>query len=116
MTRKRRPQCSNTISGQRIVASGMSMRSPRSHPFIERLIGTIRRELIDPTLFWNAVELVRKLETSKDYYNRSRTHASPGGNTPEVSVSRRLPVCKVMPRQSSLVACSNSQLRPNSRS
>ena len=56
--------------------------TPRSHPFIERLIGTIRREFLDPTLFWNAVDLERKLETFKDYYNRSRTHASLGGSTP----------------------------------
>ena len=28
--------------------------SPTSHPFIERLIGTIRREYIDRLLFWNA--------------------------------------------------------------
>ena len=30
---------------------------PISHPFVERLIGTIRREyLLDRTLFWTAVE------------------------------------------------------------
>jgi transposase InsO family protein len=56
--------------------------TPLSHPFVERLIGTIRREFLDHTLFWNAVDLERKLETFIDYYNRSRTHASPGSNTP----------------------------------
>ena len=56
--------------------------TPRSPPFIERLIGTIRREFLDHTLFWNAVDLERKLEIFKDYYNRSLTHASLGGNTP----------------------------------
>jgi putative transposase len=25
---------------------------PLSHPFVERLIGTIRRERLDRTLFW----------------------------------------------------------------
>jgi len=58
--------------------------TPRSHPFIERLIGTIRREFLDHTLFWNAVDLERKLELFKDYYNHSRTHASLDGNTPAV--------------------------------
>ena len=43
---------------------------PRSHPFIEQLIGTIRREFLDQTLFWNTVDLARKLEIFKDYYNR----------------------------------------------
>ena len=27
---------------------------PLSHPFVERLIGTIRRECLDRTLFWTA--------------------------------------------------------------
>jgi len=31
--------------------------TPTSHPFIERLIGTIRRELLDNLFFWNKVSL-----------------------------------------------------------
>lgn len=42
---------------------------PLSHPFVERLVGTIRRELLDHILFWNAGDLERKLEHFKDYYN-----------------------------------------------
>jgi hypothetical protein len=34
---------------------------PLSHPFVERLIGTIRREFLDHVLFWNARDLERKL-------------------------------------------------------
>jgi hypothetical protein len=34
---------------------------PLSHPFVERLIGTIRRECLDHTLFWTAVDLEMKL-------------------------------------------------------
>lgn len=34
---------------------------PLSHPFIERLIGTIRRECLDRTLFWTALDLEAKL-------------------------------------------------------
>ena len=56
--------------------------TPRSHPFIERLIGTIRREFLDHTLFWNTIDLERKLDLFKDYYNHSRTHSSLDGNTP----------------------------------
>jgi putative transposase len=34
---------------------------PLSHPFVERLIGTMRREFLDHVLFWNARDLARKL-------------------------------------------------------
>ena len=30
---------------------------PLSHPFVERLIGTIRREHLDQTLFWTTADL-----------------------------------------------------------
>lgn len=42
----------------------------------------IRGEFLDHTLFWNAVDLERKRALFKDYYNRSRTHASQDGNMP----------------------------------
>ena len=56
--------------------------TPLSHPFIERLIGTIRRDFIDHTLFWNNVDLERKLADFQTYYNHHRTHNSLGGDTP----------------------------------
>jgi hypothetical protein len=34
---------------------------PRSHPVVERLIGTTRREFPDHVIFWNARDLERKL-------------------------------------------------------
>ena len=66
---------------------------PLSHPFIERLVGTIRRELLDQIAFWSAGDLERKLLHFRDYYNRDRVHASLGGVTPEAkatSTDRRL--------------------------
>ena len=56
--------------------------TPTSHPFIERLIGTIRREYLDHTLFWNAIDLERKLADFQAYYSQHRTHNSLGGATP----------------------------------
>jgi hypothetical protein len=35
--------------------------TPVSHPFVERLIGTIRREYLDRVFFWNSQDLERKL-------------------------------------------------------
>ncbi len=49
---------------------------PMSHPFVERLIGTIRREFLDHVLFWTTHDLERKLSEFKDYYNRYRAHSS----------------------------------------
>ena len=56
--------------------------APVSHPFVERLIGTIRREYIDRAFFWNARDLARKLDEFRDYYNAHRVHRSLGGTTP----------------------------------
>src|SRR6516165_772823 len=42
---------------------------PLSHPFIERLIGTLRRECLDQLLFWTATDLQVKLIALKDYFN-----------------------------------------------
>jgi transposase InsO family protein len=56
--------------------------TPVSHPFIERLIGTIRREYLDRAFFWNAMDLPRKLAEFQDYYNAHRVHRSLAGDTP----------------------------------
>jgi hypothetical protein len=56
---------------------------PLSHPFVERLIGTIRRECLDRTLFWTAADLELKLFEFQRYCNRHRTHSGLGGLTPE---------------------------------
>jgi transposase InsO family protein len=56
--------------------------APVSHPFIERLIGTVRREYIDHVFFWNTIDLTRKLGAFADYYNMRRVHRSLDGTTP----------------------------------
>lgn len=45
---------------------------PISHPFIERLIGTIRREYLDYLLFWSERDLAEKMQHFKAYYNGYR--------------------------------------------
>jgi Integrase core domain len=71
-------RCIGFISGQahlRILdVSEIKNRStvPPSHPFIERLIGTIRRECLDRLFFWTASDLAQKLTAFQDYYNRYR--------------------------------------------
>ena len=55
---------------------------PVSHPFVERLIGTLRREYFDRVFFWNAVDLARKLTEFKAYFNGHRVHRALDGVTP----------------------------------
>ena len=55
---------------------------PMSHPFVERLIGTLRRECLDRMLFWSAPDLEQKLSAFQDFYNSHRAHASLEGRTP----------------------------------
>ena len=56
--------------------------APLSHPFVERLIGTVRREYLNNILFWTVNDLERKLDDFKIYYNKHRQHRSLGGRTP----------------------------------
>src|SRR3989454_8655472 len=58
--------------------------APLSHPFVERLIGTMRREFLDQVLFWNACDLERKLADFQAYYNGARCHASLEGHTDDL--------------------------------
>jgi transposase InsO family protein len=70
--------------------------TPISHPFVERLIGTIRREYLDHAFFWNAQDLERKLGTFLQYYNRTRVHQSLTGNAPaEIGGKHQPPPAKL---------------------
>ena len=44
-------------------------RAPRSHPFVERLIGTIRKEYLGHIFFWSNTDLEKKLTEFGNYYN-----------------------------------------------
>ena len=55
---------------------------PISHPFVERLIGSVRRELLDQTFFWTSTDLEKKLRDYQAYYNEYRCHSGRDGLTP----------------------------------
>ena len=61
--------------------------TPISHPFVERLIGTIRREFTDNILFWNNRDLSDKLREFESYYNHQRAHSSRNMLPPLISKS-----------------------------
>jgi putative transposase len=56
---------------------------PTSHPFVERVIGTVRREFLDDTIFWNRIDLERKLSAFQRDDNSERVHQSHAGKTPD---------------------------------
>jgi len=60
-----------------------SYRSPWQNPYVERVIGSIRRECLDHVIILNERHLRRILREYLDYYNRSRTHLGLGKDCPE---------------------------------
>ncbi len=51
-------------------------RSPWQNPFVERLIGTMRRECLDHVIGWNERSLRRMLREFLAYYHERRTQLS----------------------------------------
>ena len=49
-------------------------RSPWQNPYVERVIGSIRRECLDHVIFFNERHLKRVLMEYLGYYHRGRTH------------------------------------------
>jgi len=57
-------------------------RSPWQNPYVERVIGTLRRECLDHVIILNERHLRRILGSYLDYYHGSRTHLSLCKDTP----------------------------------
>jgi transposase InsO family protein len=60
----------------------ISPRSPWQNPYVERLIGTIRRECLDRMLVFGEAHLRQILWSYAAYYNEVRTHLSLGKDAP----------------------------------
>ena len=58
-------------------------RSPWQRGYVERLIGTVRRECLDHVIVFNERSLCRHLRAFCDYYHRSRTHLALQKDSPE---------------------------------
>src|ERR1700723_1449616 len=59
---------------------------PWQNPYVERLIGSIRRECLDHIIVWNERSLRRTLKDYFAYYQRSRTHLALAKDAPESRV------------------------------
>src|SRR5215467_13080589 len=58
-------------------------RSPWQRAYVERVIGTIRRECLDHVIVFNEVSLHRHVKSFLAYYHESRTHLSLKKDPPE---------------------------------
>ena len=58
-------------------------RSPWQSPYVERLIGSIRRECLDHMIIFNASQLCRVLSRYFDYYHKIRPHKSLEDDAPD---------------------------------
>ena len=67
-------------------------RSPWQNPFVERVIGTLRRECLDHVIVWNERALRRHLQQYLAYYHEWRTHLSLEKDAP-VPRAEQPPTC-----------------------
>jgi putative transposase len=58
-------------------------RSPWQNAYVERVIGSIRRECLDHLVIFNERHLRRVFTSYLDYYHRTRTHLSLDKDCPE---------------------------------
>jgi transposase InsO family protein len=58
-------------------------RVPQQRAYVERVIGTIRRECLNRVIVFNEASLGRHLKLFLEYYHGTRTHLSLEKDTPE---------------------------------
>ena len=58
-------------------------RSPWQNPYVERIVGSIRRDCLDHVIIFNETHLRRVLSCYFRYYHRSRTHLSLNKDCPD---------------------------------
>ncbi len=73
-----------------IKINSLSPLYPVSHPFVERLIGMVRRGFLDHIFFWYADDMQQKLNALQHYYNYQRVHTSLGGIPPVKNIRDHL--------------------------
>ena len=71
-----------TLDGMNIQDVRTAPRSPWQNAYVERVIGSIRRECLDHVIVLNAAGLHRVLTDYIAYYMASRTHLALGKDTP----------------------------------
>jgi transposase InsO family protein len=73
--------CSASSYPNRVKSLGIeevltAPRSPWQNPYVERIIGSIRRECLNHVIIINERHLRRQLKSYSTYYHEARTHLS----------------------------------------
>ena len=71
------------VAGMGIEEVLIAPRFPWQNPYVERVIGSIRRDCLDHVIIVNERHLRRILSRYLDYYHSSRTHLSLSKDTPD---------------------------------
>ena len=71
------------LAGTAIAEVVSSPASPWQNPYVERVIGSIRRECLDHVVVINQAHLWRVLTIYSRYYHRSRTHLGLAKDAPD---------------------------------
>jgi transposase InsO family protein len=77
-----------------------AVQAPRMNAICERLIGTMRRELLDRTLIINRAHLRAVLAEYQEHYNTARPHQGIGQRVPGADVRPRIPAADPAPARS----------------
>ncbi len=70
------------VEGMGIRQKPIAPRSPWQSPYVERLIGSIRRECLDRMIIFHERQLDQALRSYVDYYHRIRPHRSLDQDSP----------------------------------
>ena len=70
------PAFRNRVKAMGIEEVVIAPRSPWQNPFVERLVGSIRRECLDHVVIFNERHLRRVLSSYFRYHHKARTHLS----------------------------------------
>ena len=90
-------QFRHRVKGMRIAEVLAAPHSPWQNPFVERLIGSIRRECLDHVLILGERHVRRVLVRYFSYYHRARTHLSLDKDAPEVRPIEPPPLGAIIP-------------------
>ena len=71
-------------------------RSPWQRAYVERVIGTIRRECLDHVIVFHAASLHRHVKSFLTYYHESRTHLSLDKDAPETRPVQTADICRIV--------------------